>query len=185
MNLAPCYFIFDVESIGLHGEGFAFGFTVIKTETGEELDSGISACRPDLARGTLDSRAWVAANLPAIESSVGSPRVLREVAWNCWRTWSGKGAVAIVDCGWPVEARFLSDCVADFAPGRDWKGPFPLHEAATLYIAAGMATFPPHVRLPEHLPEHNPLNDARHTARLLRMALERLGACKSPNNQPT
>ena len=42
------------------------------------------------------------------------------------------------ECAWPVEASFLLKCVRDDQEDRTWKGPYPLHDVATLLLAAGM-----------------------------------------------
>lgn len=73
------------------------------------------------------------------------------------------------DCGWPVEANFLSACVADDPTSRNWGGPYPLFDVANVLKAVGENPLGTFGRLPAELPAHNPCNDARQSARVLRM----------------
>lgn len=171
--------VFDVESVGLHGEGFAVGFVVIKG--GMEVDSGAFGCPQSYAlddAGNLpphvsSDRQWVGENVPDV-GALGSPFVVRERFWNVWSTWKSKGAVLAADCAWPVEGRFLNACVDIATDLRRWDGPYPLIEISTLLLAAGfdpMASFP---RGENELPMHHPLADARQSARLMMMAIDKL-----------
>ncbi len=86
-----------------------------------------------------------------------------------------------VECGWPVEARFLAACI-DEDPDRASDGPYPLLEISTMMQAAGMDPMATYKRKPEELPAHDPRGDARLSARLLRIArnnLESMGERKS------
>ena len=166
------YLVFDVESIGLHGEGFAAGYVVVDTD-GKEHAAGIFACPPDYARGDDEGRAWVHNNCPFIEPNCGSPVVVRSMFWLTWLHWQGRGAALVADCAWPVEARFLLDCVADLPEGRKFQGPYPLHELASFLVAVGMDPLAEYDRLPDEQ-KHHPLGDARQSARLLVEALARI-----------
>jgi len=79
-----------------------------------------------------------------------------------------------VECGWPVEANFLEACIRDYPKTRNWEGPYPMHEIATLMLAAGMDPMGTYERLPEELPAHEPLADVRLSARLLKEAFAKL-----------
>ena len=180
MTTAKFYMVFDVESVGLHGESFAVGWVVMEPERFEVIDEGIIVAR--YASHTTGTNEWVEQNvishLPA--PTVHTPFQMREAFWAMWREWAQRGAHLYADCGWPVEARFLAACVDQArysAQVRDRDGPFPLHEIADWYEAAGVREVE---RLPNELPEHNPLNDARASARGLAMAIKKLrgaGAC--------
>jgi hypothetical protein len=74
-------------------------------------------------------------------------------------------------CAWPVEARFLAACVDDNPMTHEWSGPYPLHDLASVLMAAGRDPLAKNERLPGELPEHDPLADARQSARLLLAAL--------------
>lgn len=166
------YMVFDVESIGLHGEGFAVGWYVID-RSGERLDYGSHACDPNLAKGEHEGRVWIADNVPNLSLTCDDPVEVRRRFWVAWRYWQDKGAVLVADCAWPVEARFLINCVDDDFAERMWQGPYPLHELASFMVAAGFDPMATYDRLPDE-PQHNPLGDAKQSARLLLMALKKL-----------
>lgn len=170
--MPPLYVVFDVESIGLHGEGWAVGFVVVDRD-GLQYGAGLYACSPDAAKGPDDGRAWVAENCPPLEANCASPAEVRHRFWQDWQDWKGRGAVLVADCAWPVEARFLIACVDDDPVTRTWQGPYPLHELASFLTAAGMDPMAEYDRLPGE-PKHDPLGDARQSARMLSHALLRL-----------
>ncbi len=170
MIIASQFFVFDVESIGLHGEGFAVGF-VVRDREGNTLDSGRFACSPSAARGSREGFDWVQANIPTIEPTHDAPWLVRAAFWRRWQAWKEKGAVLVADCAWPVEARFLAACVDDNPREREWQGPYPLHDLASAFLAIGIDPLAKHDRLPDELPEHDPLADARQSSRLLLQAL--------------
>lgn len=157
--------IFDVESIGLHGEGWAVGW-VILDDNGQVVDEGYAACPQETAQGDDASREWVKANCPQIEPTHGGPNEVREAFWQAWQKAKEQGATLWADCGWPVEANFLSACVAANPQNRAWNGPYPLHEIATVFEVAGVDATAKLERL-EDEPEHHPLGDAKQSARLL------------------
>jgi hypothetical protein len=163
------FMVFDVESVGLHGEGFAYGFVVVRAD-GAHFDSGWRACDPNDARGTADDRAWIAANLPMLPPEAHSPGAVREYFWERWEHWKAKGALLVADCAWPVEARFLAACIDDSLTDRKFAGPYPLHELASFMAAAGLDPMAEYPRLPGE-ERHHPLGDARQSARLLLQAL--------------
>lgn len=163
--------VFDVESIGLHGEGFAVGYVVVDGD-GAVFDSGRYACPTAKAVGPDDGRAWVAENCPPIVATHDFPRQIRAAFWNQWLAHKERGAVLVADCAWPVEARFLASCVDDDAQ-RTWEGPYPLHELASFMVAAGMDPMATYDRRSDE-PQHDPLGDARQSARLLVSALKKL-----------
>ena len=173
--MADLFMVFDVESIGLHGEGFAVGYVVID-RGGTVLEERTYACDPDTAAGLPKDRRWVDANVPKLahpEAShpASTPTDVRAEFWNRWLHWKAQGAALVADCCWPVEARFLAACVDDCRPVRDWGGPYPLHDLASVLLAVGRDPLATNDRLPSELPAHHPLNDARQSARLLLDAL--------------
>ena len=172
--MSPLYMVFDVESVGLHGEAFAVGYVVINAR-GDELEADVAACNPDLAHGSTDGRAWVAANCPRLDYLAESPVALRTAFWNVWQRWKTHGAVLVADCAWPVEARLLAACVDDDPAARTWHGPYPLHDVATARLVAGFDPLATVARLPTELPQHDPLADARQSARLWLEALRAHG----------
>ena len=160
------YMVFDVESVGLHGEGFWVGWVV--TDRCRILSSGSYCCDPRYARGNDEGREWIAKNIPLPVGTVNceEPRQVRDAFWLEWVKQKNLGATLVTDCGWPVEARFLNQCVDDGNGSREWTGPYPLHDVATLIAARGGDPTEKRHRWPEELPEHNPMCDARQSARL-------------------
>jgi hypothetical protein len=171
------YFVFDVESVGLHGEGFAVGWVVI-TAGGEVRNEGVSWCEPALARqDSIESRQWVANNVPPLDGTarLADPAAIRRTFWVEWTQASLLlGAVLAADVAWPVEARFLLDCIAD-DPRRAVDGPYPLVDIASVRLAHGLDPLETADRRENELPPHNPLADARQSARLLVEALNNYG----------
>lgn len=167
-------FVFDVESVGLHGEGFAVGGGVWIEGIAQE--SFLLACDPDLADGSISDRQWVNENVPALPWVADDPRDVRRRFWEVWEGAKRDypGVVMAADCGWPVEARFLAACVNDDKK-RGFEGPYPFHEIATVLELAGMDPLQKFPRTDFELPAHNPLADAIQSARLLTHALRLLG----------
>lgn len=164
------HMVFDVESVGLHGEGYAVGWVVVD-ETGYEHGSGKLNTALEGVRGTTDGFAWAQKNampeLPLEESS----RCVRKRFWAAWLFWKAQGAALAADCCWPVEARFLIQCVEDNFPGSEWQGPYPLIDIGSVRLAVGLDPLGEEGRLEDELPVHCPLADARQSARLLLEAL--------------
>jgi hypothetical protein len=55
---------------------------------------------------------------------------------------------------------------------QEFRRQYPLHEVATALLIAGINE-KDHPRLPDELPEHNPVNDARYSARLFLLAMNK------------
>ncbi len=160
-------FALDIESIGLHGEGFAVGYVVTDAH-GSELEAGGFACPPAAAYGTEDDRLWVSQNVPAMIATHATPCELRAAFWQRWLHWSEQGAMMLANCAWPVEARFLAACVDDHGAAARWQGPYPLLDVSSLAAALGLDPRAAVERNASELPAHDPLADARHCARLWR-----------------
>jgi hypothetical protein len=163
------WMVIDCESIGLHGETFAVGWVVVR-EDGEELSQGILACDPHHAVGDEDGWAWVIQNVPSNVFALGScsrPSELRSLFWTQWQFWKEQGATLAADVPWPVEARFLIDCIRDDSR-RTWEGPYPLIDIASYRAARGFDPLGTYDRRGElENPLHHPQADARQSARLL------------------
>lgn len=176
------YMVIDCESIGLHGETFAVGWVIVNG-SGQELESGYEACHPESARGTHEDREWVEKNvvphLPPPKHP--NPFHVREAFWNAWLLAIEKftGIALVADCLWPVEARFLQDCVANSWKERNWSGPYPFHEIATMFLVDGRPPTAHYPRLPEEEPAHHPTCDARQSARLFIEALAHIQKLKT------
>jgi hypothetical protein len=167
------FMVFDVESVGLHGEGFAVGWTVIDGD-GKEIAGAEYACDPDRAAGDDDDRAWIKEHCRTTEN-VGTLAALRHLFWEACEYTKKRGGMVAADVPWPVEARFLAACVDADREARKWAGPYPLLDIASVRYAAGLDPLRTEERLPRELPEHSPLADARQSARLLIEALRLLG----------
>src|SRR3972149_5844005 len=95
------YMVFDVESVGLHGEGFAVAWLLVD-ETGQELAAGYEACDWHGLPGTDEDRAWLQSNLPDLPITYDTPREVRGRFWRQWMAHKEQGAMLVADCAWPV-----------------------------------------------------------------------------------
>lgn len=161
-------FVFDVESIGLFGESFAVG-GVCADWDGKVHFEFLHACRQASAIGDDEDRKWVGNNVPAFNSDLirHNPRWVREAFWVEYLKAKEIGAIMFAECSWPVEAKFLIECIQDDIDSNKWQGPYPFHDIASIMLAAGKSPLGTHPRLPGELPAHNPLCDARQSLRLL------------------
>lgn len=167
---------FDAESNGLHGEVFAVGAVVLRDD-GTDAETFFARCSVPVV-----CDPWVLENVvPALGATPRThetPRAMRDAFWS-WLTARQSECLVVVDCGWPVEAGLLSACVAD-DPSRAMKGPYPLHEVASLLVAAGhdpLASYADIVLSPAAIAahrKHHPTDDARVSALSARMALAAL-----------
>lgn len=165
--------VFDVESIGLHGEGFAVGWVIIDDDR-NEIETGCHACDPSRADGSRVDRAWVMEHIPEPQSGYNhrDPTRVRAAFWDAWLKAKAKypDIVLAADCAWPVEANFLAMSVRDDFWDRQSQGPYPLHEIASFLSTAGIDPMKTHPRLANELPVHDPLADARQSSRLFGVA---------------
>lgn len=171
------WMVFDVESVGLHGEGFAVGWVLID-ERGIELSYGQLGCSPDIAfPQDRESREWVQENCEWV-NNCASPRALRDRFWYLYEKQffgiPGRKTVLAAECPWPVEARFLQQIVFD-DPSRIKNMPYPLIDIASVRLAAGLDPVGSERRYQNELPAHNAMADARQSARLLLEALRITG----------
>lgn len=187
--------VFDVESIGLHGEAFAVAWVVLLD--GKRVEEGWVACDPDQAAGTEEGRKWIMENVigsPGLDAPLeGAPPVnmvdrptsVFNFFWSVWQHQKAQGAELWADCAWPVEARLLIRAVDYMFPPfrklnmpegtRDWEGPYPLLDISTLVLACGLDPTAEFDRRVDEKPTHHPLADARQSARKLLECLEQLG----------
>lgn len=176
----PEYFlVFDVESVGLHGEAFAYGATLLDTQSWTEERRWLAWCPASQARGRIEDFEWVQKNIKNdsfYNYPLSNPKELRDSFWKLWMGWKGNSVMLAADVPWPVEARFLAACVEDDPHRNIWNGPYPLIDIASVRLAAGLDPLATVERLDDELPAHNPLADARQSARLLSEALQRVQA---------
>lgn len=166
------YMVFDVESIGLHGEPFAVGWVIV--ESGVETSSGRYSVFPGIVSGESEDREWCEKNIPEIPVTHATLEEMLRDFWEIWKTHKASGGTLWAECQWPVEGKFLSMCVGVDYPNSKWDGPYPFHEIASVMLAAGMDPLSNYDRLSSELPKHEPLADARQSARLLLEALEKI-----------
>ncbi len=181
------YFVFDVENIGLYGVPFAVAWVVVD-DKGTRITEGILSCDiraassmadedPPIHRGLIqaDDYSWAATNVvPVLHQSPThkNPYDLMKDFCVEWKKWNKRGALMVADCGYPVETGFLTKCVVTGAMSPD-DAPYPLLDISSLILARGLDPKKSFPRLPEETPEHNPLNDARQSARILLRLMER------------
>lgn len=168
--LSP-FFVFDVESIGLHGEAFAVaGGVYINGSAQSEFRF---CCPTESAEGDDDDREWIKANVPVMEITHRDPVGIREAFWSRWTEAKERypNIVMAGECIWPVEAGFVASCIRQQIKDRKWSGPYPFHEIASFMLAAGMDPMATYERTASEMPAHEPLADARLSARLLAQAL--------------
>jgi hypothetical protein len=169
-------FSFDVEAVGLYGDIFAVGWTIADANT--EYSNGYLACDHNIANGTDDNRKWIEENvIPALPKP--NCETLVEVKNKFWEELmkaksTYKGLMFVADCGTPLEARFLIECVLLDTNNRQWETPYPLHELATMLLAVGDDPIGTFSRLESELPKHHPTNDARQSLRLFLSAYNRV-----------
>lgn len=234
-DLKTLAMVLDVESVGVQGQGFAYGYVVINLATGKLCDARRRWCDPAYARGTQEGHDWVTKHVPMLEprgfkgedderllpparafqrqwsewfarvgvagamSSSGQVRSTFEVRldfWTQWERWRDRVDLW-ADVGWPVESRFLAECVDDGRDGkRDMEGPYPLLdvETALRVIPSARREKEPGLVYPfpgdrflaatgetwnggmlDHVVRHDPLSDSYVSARRLYHGLRLLG----------
>ena len=173
------WFIFDVESIGLHGEGFAVACGIY--QNGKELEHSMFACPSDTAKGRSIDRAWVLDHVRISDGDINckDPFEVRDRFWNYWlyakSNVNYQNLLMAAECVWPVETNFLSQCFSDgLVAKRLIASPYPLIDICNWMAAAGIDPMKTYNRLENELPVHHPLGDIRQSARLFQTALDRL-----------
>lgn len=179
----------DIESVGLHGEAFAFGYQVCvcrNNEIGPVAELAAHCNFESLDKSSASSPEdwqWVKDNVPAqLERSPEffTPLALRGFFWEYWQKERRVGTAIVADVAWPVEANFLRQCVLDHPAERKWEGPYPLLDSATVLWAAGMDPLKLYPRQKGEEKQHDPLHDARQSARLFMEAVRKLKGLPTP-----
>lgn len=167
------WMVFDVESVGLHGEGFAVGWVLVD-DRGNEHASGEYGCPVEFAEKQDDSSlAWVREHCQCI-TNCARPRDVRDAFWDAYEGYfygiPGRKVLLAADVPWPVEANFLCKVFTDDPRRRD-RAPYPLLDIASVRLASGLDPLATERRFDDERPAHNPRSDARQSARLLLEAL--------------
>ena len=147
-------FMFDVESDGLYGKGFAVG-AVVANEMCEIVETF------ELKVDTSISSDWVEENvLPHLKDmpTCNSTKELRTKFYEFYM--KHKDTCNIYsDCNYPVETNFLNDIVQD-DENRCWNMPYPLMDIATSDNINMSRSELYENTAGKKLREHNPLDDA-------------------------
>lgn len=165
------YMMFDGESFNLHGATFAIGYVVID-EDGNELENGIARLSDKTIELHISNLPddWVAKNvvpvIKDVELKFDFTYELEDWFWHKWIEWKGKDTKLVSDVAWPVETNLLSRVVTLDIKNREWEGPYPLLDLASYLDALGIDPITTFERKDSELPAHNPLNDARQSARI-------------------
>ena len=174
----PFWFVLDVEAVGLQGDAYAFGFVVIDNDGAEHAAGGavLGEHGYDFLRGNEAGHAFIAQygalwRNPVEMMVVDAQEGILALFTRLWTLWQKKGAVLVADHPFPVETRFL-----DGLTRHGVAMPYPLIDVASVRLAAGFDPIGTEPRLRNEEPAHNPLADARQSARLL---LEALAACRA------
>ncbi len=157
------FLVFDVESIGLDGEHWSVG-GVLVDRSGLLLEDFHLSCQPV---ATYADYVWVEKNCPVPQNGFNCrnpDEVLNEFV-AVWKRLS-KEAWLVADCPYPVETSFLRLAYNKMPPV------YPLIDVASVLLATGRDPMVTYDRLPEELPMHDSLADARQSARLLVGALK-------------
>lgn len=164
-----------MESVGLHGPSFAVGAVVVD-RSGIELDSFYASYAVNVQHTLDEDGEWVKANVMPVLYGIthGDCVTMMESFWAKWLVWREQDAVMAADCAWPVETNFLSNCVSLSREERKMQGPYPLLDISSVLFAAGIDPTPTFNRQRGELPIHNPLCDARQSARILIETLDKL-----------
>jgi len=182
--LGSPFFVFDVESVGLYGEAFAVAGGIYINAVAQ---SEFRFCCPIWeAKGDEDDRQWVMANVPVMEITHRHPAAVREAFWSEWEKAKARypGITMAGECIWPVEAGFVAACIRQEIADRKWSGPYPFHEIASVMLAAGMDPMATYEREESEKPAHEPLADARQSARLMATALRSLANAQAVRQSP-
>lgn len=174
MNLNK-WFVFDVESMGLYGEPYAVGWSVWHfypepVRTGE-VDFGLMRTDPRTLEYTQDAFEWFRTNVPDMRFTHLTQHDMLEDFWQILRRYMSLGYNIAAECPVPVESNFLRKCVDNDPVGRNFLAPYPLVDISSIMLCKGIDPMLPYGRLQNELPVHNPLCDARQSARLLRSVL--------------
>lgn len=169
------YFVFDVESAGLSGEGFAVGYVVVDDEDFLEHASDWRTAGVDSVECSESDGDWLRHNLPSevLFPDANKPRLsLNQLrAWFETELEKYPGCMLVSDCAFPVETNWLLACKIQ---------PYPLIDVSTALLMAGLDPVGTYDRKPGEIPAHHPLYDARQSARMLLKCFDLTGFRKTP-----
>jgi hypothetical protein len=158
------YLSLDVESLGVNGQAFAWAGCLLNTELEIIEEQACHKTPLPVFPDQLSDYEWVVANVttPEISREVNRHENLLTEFWKFYR--AAQHPIIVADCPFPVEANFLRDI------SRLTSEPFyPIIDVASMLFAEGFNPTGTYQRLANEYPAHNPLNDARQAARLMRL----------------
>lgn len=167
------YIFFDVECRGLYGEAFSFGM-VLTTDDGSVVREWEHGCNYYEAEfgvraGKAEADPWLLEHVipHQRQPDCNDPGHLQAVFVACLKTAHelGEKIQLVADVAFPCETNFLNRCFMAFKE-RQAFAPYPLLDLSTLLLAKGYDPVGTFERRENELPAHNPLNDARQTARI-------------------
>ena len=177
--------MFDAETFGLFGDPFAYGY-VLFDETGLVFEQALCACgitttkedyflnfpneiSDDKLKTLKADCDWLINNIPDFSKDplleiAENPQDLRSQFLKAVERIKKQypETQLVTDCMFPVESNFLT--LALKQQGKDSIEFSPMVYDIGLIQLLGGKEFP---FLPEELPKHNPLNDAKQSARIL------------------
>jgi hypothetical protein len=184
------FFVFDVESVGLYGEGFAVGFVVAERD-GTIRRYGRIGCNPMQANGNVNDRIWAQKNVLEYvwDGSLkdfdfveycDNPEDVRSAFWREWtqaKMEHYRDIIMVADCIYPVETNFIAQCIRDNPQERMKDAPYPLLDLSGVLLAAGINPTQTFDRANSwECAVHDPLADAHQSARILCEVLRTLDA---------
>lgn len=168
------YLVFDVESAGLNGDGFAVGYAIVDDESGATVESDWRSAGLNSVKCTTEDMLWLTNNLPQeVLFPPDSIRLTQDELKAWWREVVSlhPDACPAADCAIPVEAKWLAQCGLN---------PYPMHEIATVLLLAGRDPIGTFERLPYELPRHHPMHDSRQSGRILLECLAQIRGVEYP-----
>lgn len=181
-------FIFDVESLGIHGTGFAWAAGCFDMHGSGLLEMSAHCPVTDKMREGVSEKdlEWIKANVTMEATSVecSNARHLRALflaALDDARVQYGDRLIIVAENAWPVEGNFLSAAIRDDIATNRFRGPYPLVDSASIMLAAGICPQATYPRTESESPAHNPTRDVRQSYRLLMNALQRISG-KTPTS---
>lgn len=165
----------DVESLGLYGDPFEVSYVLID-ESGQRTREMTYSYKVDFDSVPLEeTREFLKKNVRQREPNCISLHDLLEKFWADYisiiSVHSHEDLDIVADCGCPVESNLFRLAVLQDLKNRQFLAPYPLHELGTLLRVKGFDPVSSYSRLPDELPEHDSLNDARQSGRIYRELL--------------
>jgi hypothetical protein len=151
------FFIIDVESDGLLGDGFCVSAIVIDIKKGEIIDKFIK-----MAEVNTVKNEWVKNEvIPHLNdiAILNSKLELQEEFWEFWMKYRHQ-SLTLTDSGSPVESYWFRQCILNDIINREKLGPFPQHDVATAVLVSGIGSVKrlEYAMLTDY-PKHNPFYD--------------------------